>query len=282
MKINHIIFLIHPGIYEMLNEKDPESIRSGNYGLCLEREREIRQRWLDESASLNAGTLLLQLYGSVPLNEIFKGKLGEANVCYVRAEVPSGGFTGDALQREYHRRLTECIRSHMERFGLAMDAETITSEIWGQSFEGCAPGYASAFAENLQLKAAPRMRFEMTGYDSCFLYGAKRWESARLNGTDIEVWLFECYDGTAAAIFQARLHAQWLDKRPIRLQLNPSRLLVCNKRGHTVWPLKPFKKGDDENPCAYQLTTSDSYWVRSVNMNFEDFRKVVTSAAVAG
>lgn len=277
MEINHLIFLIHPGIWEELREKDPEFFRSQNCGLFVEREQEVKQQWLMELPSADKDTLLLQLYGSKTLHETLQERLGEANACYVHAEYP-----GEGQLREYYCRLTRCIRDHLERFRLTMDPAVVTSEIWGCSFEGCAPGYAGAFAETLGLRVAPKMRFEMTVYDSRFLYGARRWESFPLSGSDIEVWLFECYDYSGAAIYQARLSAQWLDMRPIRLLLNPARVLVCDKRGHTVWPSRPWKKGDPEDLCPYQLATSDSYWVRSVSMEFRDFREVIGAATVSG
>lgn len=275
MIINHLIFLIHSGIWEALKEKDPEFIRSQNCDLYVERELEVKQRWLSEVASVDEGALLLQLYGSKPLYVELREKLGEANACFVHADFP-----GEGQLREYYRRLTRCIHDHIESFGWTMNPATVTSEIWGCSFEGCAPGYAGAFAEMLGLKVPPRMRFEMTAYDSRFLYGTRRWETIPIRGSDIEAWLFECHDYSGAAIFQARLSAQWLDTRPIRLRLNPARLLVCDKRGHTVWPPTPWKKGDPEDLCDYQLTASDSSWVRSVRMSFDDFREVISGATV--
>ncbi len=273
MTLQHLIFLIHPGCYEKL---DAETLRRDSSPLFLERERQIKERWFKALASRDKSTLLLQLYGPEYLVETAAKVLGEANVCHVRAEYP-----GDGQLREYYRRLTQCICDHMKKCGQEFDPATVTSELWGESFEGCVPGYGGAFAECLGLKRPPKMMFEMTTHDSRFLHGALRWETIQLPDSDIEAWLFECHDKTSAAIFQARLSAQWLDKRPILLRLNPTRHLVCTKLGHTVWPPGPWRKGMPEESYPYCLITSDSYWVRSVRMAFEDFRPVIAAARVA-
>ena len=272
MKVNHLVFLIHPTCYQ---NADSEAVRRNNWSLFLDRELEVTQRWLKAVRGQNAGTLLLQLYGSTELFATIQELLGEPNACFVEAEYSEG-----LEQAEYHRRLMACIYGHVARYDLRIDPETVSSELWGASFEGCAPGYAGAFAQALGLKRPPQMKFEMTVYDSRFLYGARRWESIPLPGSDIEAWLFECHDGSGAAIYQARLSAQWLDQRPIRVQLDPSRTLVCNKRGHTAWPPQPWGKGDSQELQPYTLTTADSHWLRTVGMNLDEFREVISAATV--
>ena len=278
MKIEHLIFLIHPLVYEGMETEQPETVSRYNCGVYIERTREVKQRWLAALARQSEPALLLQLYGPEYFAAVAREHLGEANVCYVKAECP-----GEDLLREYYRRLTQCIRDHMRDFGLDFDPATVTSEIWGVSFEGCAPGYGSAFAEELGLVRPPTMRFEMTVYDSRFLYGAKRWEAVPIAGSDVEAMLFECHDATGATIFQARLTAQWLDKRPIRLQLDPTRIQVCTKLAFTVWPeAQPDKDAmrTPQNPQPFTLTTSDSYWIRGYRMGVDELRQVVLSATV--
>ena len=144
------------------------------------------------------------------------------------------------------------------------------------------PGYGGAFAEYLGLEYPPRMRFEMTVYDSRFLYGARRWEVIPLDGCDVEAWLFECHDGTGAAMFQARLTAQWVDQRRLHLRLDDRRLQVCTKNGHTIWPQTPWEKGKPERVGEYSMTLADCNWrwIRSVGMAIDDFRKVIGAARV--
>lgn len=271
MEIQHLIFLIHPCCYESLGLE--ASLHQNNLGIYFEREEAVKQRWLDAFSQHNPSTLYLQLGGPAYLRETAQGHLGEANACYVQAAYP-----GEGHLREYHRRLTRCIRDHMEKFSLHFDPATVTSELWGESFEGCVPGYGGAFAEHLGLVRTPRMRFDMTVYDSRFLYSATAFEPITLACTDIEAWVFECYDRTSAAIYQARLSAQWLDTRPIHLQLDPTRHQVWTKTGFTVWPEKPAAKGDSDAPRPFSLTTSDEYWIRGIGQGVDDLRRVVTSA----
>ena len=273
MKIKHIIFLIHPGTYTTGVKVKPEDIHPNNYELYFEREQEVRQRWLAAISSLDKVTLFIQYGGPEYVGvEAVKQQLGEPNACYVPR------YTGPLL--EHYRLAAECIRSHMKEFNLELDPGTVTSEVWGASFEGCAADYSGAFAECLGLKRPPKIQFEMTVYDSRFLYGARRWEVIPLSGSDIEAWLFELHDGTGAAIFLARLSSLTFDKRPVLLHLDAQRIHVCNKLGFTVWPPAPWNKNLPDDICPYCLTTADNYWVRTVRMAFDDFRKVIAAAVV--
>ena len=272
MEVEHLIFLIHPCCYEALER---EVLLRGNMGIYVEREREVKQRWLAALGEQTKATLLLQLYGPESLFEVARERLGPPNACFVRAEFPGG-----EQMPEYYRRLTECIREHLREFELSFDPAEVTSETWGESFEGCASLYSSAFAELLALKRPPRMRFEMTVYDSRFLYGCRSPEAIRLPGTDIEAMLFELYDRTGAAIFQARLTAQYLDRRPIRLALDPARTFVCTTTGVSVWPKEPPIRALPQEPQPFVLATSSGRWVRATAMPLDELRKVVSSAEV--
>ena len=144
------------------------------------------------------------------------------------------------------RRLAADFNAHLSAHNLQFDRQTATSELWGESFEGCVPGYGGAFAEYLDLQQAPRLCFEMTVYDSSFLHGVVSYEVVQLAGSDVEAWLFQCGDGTAAAMFQARRTAQWIDERHVHLALDDRRIQVCTKLGHTLWPETPWEKGKAE------------------------------------
>lgn len=274
MQIEHIIFLIHPCCYEDL---DAEAIRRDNLYLFVEKENEVKERWLESLDKQPANTLFLQLGGPEYLRETAVTNLGEAAVFYPRTPFPDSGDL-----REYYRRLTSDFHDHVSAHRLQLDTATVTSELWGESFEGCVPGYGGAFAEYLGLQYPPIMCFEMTVYDSRFLHDARRWEVISIDGCDVEAWLFECHDGTAAAMFQSRLTAQWVDDRWVHLQLDDRRLQVCTKNGHTVWPPTPWEKGKPERVEEYSMTLSECNWrwVRAVGMAIDDFRKVVGAARV--
>lgn len=274
MKVEHIIFLIHPCCYENI---DPDIIHRDNLYLFVEREEEVKQRWLETLAERPANTLFLQLGGPDYLREAAVKNLGEAAVFYPRTPFPE-----NADLREYYRRLASDFHDHVLQHRLQLEVDTVTSELWGESFEGCVPGYGGAFAEYLGMERPPRMRFEMTVYDSRFLYGARRWEIIPIDGCDVETWLFECHDGTGAAMFQSRLTAQWVDDRWVVLQLDDRRLQICTKNGHTLWPQTPWEKGKPECVADYWMTLADCNWrwVRAIGMAIDDFRKVIGAARV--
>ena len=274
MKIDHIIFLIHPCCYENL---DAESVRRDNLYLFIEREEEVKQRWLQTLTKQPANTLFFQLGGPDSLREIAVANLGDAAVFYPRTPFPENGNL-----REYYRCLASDFRDHISVHQLQLEMATVTSELWGESFEGCVPGYGGAFAEYLGLRCSPQMRFEMTVYDSRFLYNAQRWEVIPIDKCDVEAWLFECHDGTGAAMFQSRLTAQWVDERRVHLRLDDRRLQICTKNGHTIWPQTPWEKGKPECVGEYSMTLADCNWrwVRAVGMAIDDFREVIRAARV--
>ena len=274
MRIDHVIFLIHPCCYEPI---DPGRVHADNLQLFVDREREVKGRWLEALAARPQNTLLLQLGGPTELRDRAVECLGHASVFYPETEFPDDGDLA-----EYYRRLTADFHAHTSAHGLRLDPAAVTSELWGESFEGCVPGYGGAFAQYLGLQRPPRMRFEMTVYDSRFLYGARAPEVILIPGSDVEAWLFPCHDGTGAAIFQARQTAQWIDERRISVQLDDRRTQVCTKQGHTVWPETPWEKGKPEAVCTYTmpLKTCIWRWIRSVGMPLDTFREVIGGAAV--
>ena len=269
---DHVIFLIHPCLYE---QQDAETVRKENWQLFVEREQQVKQRWLAALAARPRSTLFVQLGGPTYLLDIARNHLGAPYVCFPDAE-----NTGD--RHELYVALADCVREHISVSKLRFDPRTVTAEVWGESFEGCVPGYGGAFAQYLGLKRSPQLRFEMTVYDSRFLYGAQPPEIVALPGSDVGAWLFAGQDTTSAAMFLARRTAQWIDERRLHLRLHTRSLQVCTKSGHTVWPRKPWQKGDPEAVCAYSMTLSDCnwYWVRSVGIAYDDFRAIIAAADV--
>ena len=269
---DHVIFLIHPCLYE---QQDAETVRQGNWQLYVEREHQVKRRWLADLAARPPGTLYIQLGGPTYLLDIARSHLGAPYVCFPETE-----NTGD-LHKLYVA-LADRVRQHVAVHELRFNPRTVTSEVWGESFEGCVPGYGGAFAQYLGIEHAPRIRFEMTVYDSRFLYGAQPPETIALPGSDVQAWLFACHDTTAAAMFLSPRTAQWIDRRRLHLKLHTQSHQVCTKSGHTVWPAQPWQKGDPAQVCPYSMTLADCnwYWIRSVGMAYDDFRAVIAAATV--
>ncbi|MAE67575.1 MAG: hypothetical protein CMJ18_25235 [Phycisphaeraceae bacterium] len=275
-RIDHLIFLVHPCCYEGL---DAEAIRANNSRHYVEVERGVKQRWIEALAARPPATLFVQLYGPQPLFDVAVEHLGADRSVYLRAPFPE-----DEDMREYYRRLMAVLHEHVETHGLELDPETVTSELWGESFEGCVNGYGGAFAEHLELNQPPRMRFEMTVPDARFVHGSIRHEPIPIPGTDVEAWLFECHDRTSAATFQPRRTAAWLDERRVKVMLDDRRIQVCTKLGHTIWPETPWHKNKPEQTLEYaeKLSEFNDRYVRSIGIPYDDFRKTIAAAVVEG
>lgn len=275
MYIDHIVFLTHPCCYEPI---PPEQIQRDALQLYLDRENEVKAAWLAEIGQRDTGTLFVQLGGPTCLRDAAAAALGDSAALLLQTPFPAS----EDLD-EYYRGLIEEIRTHLAREGLEFDPTAVTSELWGESFEGCVPGYGGAFAQYLGLSRSPRMRFEMTVYDSRFLYQARGHQVLPIGDSDVEAWLFECHDGTGAVTFQPRRTAMWLDERLVHLRLSDRRHQVCDKLGHTVWPEAPWTKARPETLHDYSMPLKEwiSRWVRSVGMGIDDFRAVVEAGRIA-
>ena len=153
MQVEHIIFLIHPCCYESLT---PDEVLRDNLQFYVELERKVKARWLEALAEKPEHTLLVQPGGPEDLGDRAMGHLGEAAVFYPRTEFP---VDGDLV--EYYQRLTADFNAHLSDHDLQLDPQTATSELWGESFEGCVPGYGGAFAGNRGLPPTCRLRLAM-------------------------------------------------------------------------------------------------------------------------
>lgn len=274
MPVAHIIFLIHPCCYEPL---EAERIQRDGLQLYLDREEQVKTLWLTEIAEASRDTLFIQLGGPAYLRQAAVTALGAAHTLSLRYPFPEN----EDLDL-YYGGLTAEIRSHLEVHGLVIDTARVTSELWGESFEGCVPGYGGAFAQYLGLEQPPTMRYEMTVYDSRFLHLARRVEKVLVAGSDVEAWLFECHDGTSAATFQPRRTAQWLDERRVHLRLHDRRHQLTDKLGHTLWPETAWSKGKPETEHEVSVPLKDwiSRWVRGINTDFDSFRRVIAATRI--
>jgi hypothetical protein len=158
MHISHIIFLIHPCCYEPI---EAEQIKLEGLQLYLDREQEVKTRWLAEISAGAAGTMFVQLGGPVYLTQAAEKTLQPG--CAVSLQFP---FPESQDLHTYYEGLSTEIRSHLQAHRLELNQATVTSELWGESFEGCVPGYGGAFAQHLGLQTSPRMRYEMTVFDA--------------------------------------------------------------------------------------------------------------------
>ncbi len=125
------IFLIHPCCYEVL---PAEQVRADNLSLFVRSEQEVKGRWLADLRNRGGPTLFVQLGGPAYLTEAASAALGEPYALRFTTEF-HGSLPDfyDGLAAEFHR--------HVASNRLALDLDTVQSELWGESFEGCVPGY---------------------------------------------------------------------------------------------------------------------------------------------
>ena len=97
--VEHLIFLIHPCCYEPL---EAERIRREGLRLFLEREEEVKARWLADLAGRGEGTLFAQLGGPACLRGAAADSLGEGGALLLQSPFPESGDLG-----EYYRRLKD-------------------------------------------------------------------------------------------------------------------------------------------------------------------------------
>ena len=85
MRIEHIIFLIHPCCYENI---DADAIRRDNLCLFVKSEKKVKRRWLQALADRPTNTLFVQLGGPEDLRAAAVANLGDAAVFYPRTPFP--------------------------------------------------------------------------------------------------------------------------------------------------------------------------------------------------
>ena len=263
-RIEHLVFLIHPCLYESMS---PEVVEEKDYRLYVEVEKIAKARWIQALELLPTSTLFIQLYGPKYLHSMIRKSMGKSHACYVQAR-----YQGPNQQFEYYVRLTQKIKDHLNRFGLILE-EDATTELWGESFEGCVSAYGSIFAQRLGLRVPPTLCFPMTVYDSRFLEGAEQVESLYVPNTDIEAMMFRCFDDTYAAIFQPRLTSQWSDVRQICLCLDPARVMACDLSCETVCPCPP-----DTDPFTFPV--AKPLWIRTLGNDVGYLKELVQNAKI--
>ncbi len=280
--VTQFLFLIHPCPYEIMEENQPGQIKKKVLEDYLSLERTVFQRWLRAISSLDEGTFVVQVdmpgkaSGPDLLHQSLLKRLGAAQVCRIGGEFQSPDKPEALL--DFYNRIVQQIAGQMQRHGLSYNPGTCASEIWGQSFEGCAPGFGSAIAERLKLTVPAHFDFVMSVPDAHFLLGVKQAECISIPNTDIVAYLFQLADGCNAALFQARLTAQWLDRRPIEIKLDPRNHWVSNKQGKSVWPENLPATGDAGERVPFHLYTAQEVFVRTLQADDGQFRAVISAA----
>lgn len=230
--IDQLIILVHPCPYEALGKPEDDPYRTLERAAC--------DRWFLAIPSLPPSTFVIQvdfaIEGPSPdkLHTAFIDRLGEGRVCRVPCVVTSPEEP-DPL-KDYYTSIHQQIARRITDGKLKFDPSTCKTFVWGQSFEGCAAGFGSAIASGLGLKTPTRLDYAMSAPDAEFLLDSKFIRNIPVPNSDIEAYLFDLNDGRCAAFFRSALTPQWLDHRPIHLQIDSKTFSVLTKQGHQVWP----------------------------------------------
>ena len=129
------------------------------------REQVVAARWLEALQHVRSRSMFVlqagpQYFGSDALEAPpgharlaaqARELLGEAMVFTPRTEFEPQGGDPDADLAAYFVALGAAMREHLATHGLTYDAASATSELWGESFEGCVPGYGGMSADSILL-----------------------------------------------------------------------------------------------------------------------------------
>ena len=276
--IDQIVILVHPCPYEAFIHRGLAGHSQEADAPYLKLERLACQRWFNAIATLPPSTFAIQvdfLYEGPSPGKLFKAfadRLGDCHVSRIPCEYQSPDNPGPL--KDYYARIIRQVRQKMSDNTLAFDPATCKAVVWGQSFEGCASGFGSAIASGLGLKTPTRFDYSMSAPDAPFLLTAKFDRTLAVPNSDIEAYLFDLADGRYAAFFRSCLTPQWLDHRPIVLQLDPVRFHVLSKQGAVVWP----QGAPPASPQPVSISTVQERFI--VGMNSQDLISVIRAARV--
>ena len=269
--INQFVLLVHPCPYEAAGRGETDPYRA--------LERAVSQRWFDAISSLPKSTFAVQIdyaaesIGPGRLHEAFIARLGMEHICRIPCEIHAP--ENPAPLKKYYGKIHRKIVQQMDDQGLTFDPATCKTLIWGQSFEGCASGFGSAIAYGLGMKTFTQFDYDMSVPDANFLLKAKLLQTVAVPASDVEAYIFDLNDGRYATFFRSALTPQWLDHRPIVLQLDSEIFSVLSKnQGIVVWPDGALPTGTH----SFTLSTVQERFV--VGTHLEKLISIIKSTEV--
>lgn len=293
-RVEHFVFIVHPLLYETI---EPSTSALQLYAAW---EQDVKARCLTELAGLPATTaMVVQLAGgSTELIDAARRYLGVERTLHLR---PDGEQT-DLI--DLYAGLTQRIQQHLVAGGLTFDASSATAESWGESFEGCVPGYGSAFAHGLGLAQQPTIRFDLCVCDATFMYEATLLHTlpvmdATGRMSDVEGLVFQLHDRTFVAVFQPRRTPMWIDDRVIavggqRTVMQMDLVRAITKQGYPIWPAAPpgskglyADAGTVPQEVRFRLSESggpndEITYIHGLKVSEEEFVALVKGSRVLG
>ena len=107
--------------------------------------------------------------------------------------------------------------------GLSYDPDTVATEAWGESFDGCVAKYASVFSKEFGLGTPVEQNFAMCVPDFAWLLTARLLDKATLP-SQARFYLFETEGGSPMAAFFESYFVSGDTARSVDIPLEPSRV----------------------------------------------------------
>jgi len=229
-RVERFVFLIHPLVWES-NAVNPAF--AAQYQEYLDYEGAMKKRWwrgIEEMVGRPHDALVVGSSAPPPeLEEFAVSRLGDRALLMTDAFVVKNGFAGDRLSgegkiglgcdvlamfRKYGfswksdelghpvvcRMWVDRIKALLAERGVEFDPDTVESQAWGESFEGCASNYARYLGPYLRLRRPVEVVFEMTVPDFRVLFRAKYLGSVPLD-RNVRLYLWDGEDGRQIARF---------------------------------------------------------------------------------
>lgn len=214
IKLNKIYFLIHPLTY--VPECEHSYSDKERYKAYRECENPVRRRYheaIDNMGQDEALVIYVTLYPTkddphpqelVDIEVMARRKLGRR---LVLCTYPTG--------------IAEFVKLAKEQ-GLVYDLETVVTESWGESFDGCVAKYCSIFTTDLGLGKPMEQNFSMCVPDAAWALKVKFIEKVTLP-SKIRFYVFQTEDGRPMAIFFEPYRRQGEPARFVDIALEPTK-----------------------------------------------------------
>eukprot|EP01051_Picozoa_sp_SAG22_P018244 SAG22_NODE_3018_length_2021_cov_1.543704_1_plen_425_part_10 len=256
--VPELVFLSHPFAWELQAEELGKDHTWGGFTLAelIAMEQEVSARWIPAVRSLGRGAALLinhmvpeeeVVHGSGPsslLSRAARSHLGERQVVELYLAAPTNAAGAEAAEMLAAR-------------GVSFDPETVATEAWGQSTEGCVQWFASHFAVGLGLPRGFPLRYELTFPDAPFcmrgqfverlpLRSSRSRSSSSFSPTDVSAYLFRSAAGQPFALVVPGVMRDDQGPRQVRLQAPVGAISFSNKLGDPLAVGRVARHGEGE------------------------------------
>ncbi len=314
--IDKLVFLIHPLCYAGCEDEGRCPMPEASFRAYLEYERKIWVKWneaisklaskealvllpigstksqraLEEQAQnvLGARCVVVRATASVSgeflpgLDDAFKTGVADDLVAAFQArgyEWPAQDMKVAVFSRAYARQIESALREQ----GLAFDPETMQTEAWGESFEGCVTKWSNGIGAYLYLSNPIEKNFEMTVPDAPFILRSRFVECVAL-ANDVRLFLFEGNDMQPIGLFLKVSHRVWDRPLFVHLPADPQVFEVKKKMGETIWPVEDRNVSTEEVvkvPIYGGSNSDEPTYILAKELVLSEFRERLVEAVIS-